>query len=275
MFSAEELRAMNFNPNEIESFDPTGAIVEELNPNNRGKFTSAGKGKDAVFTIRVVNQTSSRKRVELFNSLNSIVKIPNDSEYTATAPVTNFPYRPFTSSGLLNILGQLAVDPEGSSSGQESAILVPSVALYNDLNGDLCYVTQQTLATWQSAGLTSQNAGADMWVRCNQIPYKRLVEDLSSLVLKVNKTKMQFASANQMKNALEFVRVKSFGGIESNTMEPSEFFKPENNQSLLVDIPRSYYIDKATGIFFDLEASEDMQITFSVTMYRNNGVVIA
>lgn len=275
MFSNNDLNQLGFTPDELQNFDPTGIIVDETNPLGRGKFQAAGLGKEAIFTIRIKNNDNATRRVELFNALNSIVEIPNDSEYVATAPVNGYPFRPFTSSGILGLLSRVAVDPETGGPENEGDVIVPSIAIFNDLSGDLCYVQSKTLTQWNANPLGAQDQNANIWVKCSQVPYKRLLADCKDLVLAIRMMKIQFASENQKKNALELTRVKSFGGSESNTLEPSEFFKPENQQSLVIDIPRDFYIDKATGIFFDLEPLEDMQITFFCKMFRNNGTVIA
>jgi hypothetical protein len=269
MYTKRDLENLGYDPTQIESFDPTGAIVDEKNPGQRGKFKSQGIGKDAIFTLRLKNNTASQKKVELFNPIAGITNISNDSQYANYGA-----YQPFTASSIINKMSAIAIGAEGGGAGQESAIAFGAIAIFNDLNGDLCYLPTFTTAQYAAAPLLATNTIADAYVRCNQVPYKRFLADLQDLVLDIRRTKMQFSSDAQLYNPIDFQRIKTFGGAESNTLEPSEFFNPENNQDRVINIDRQYYVDKQTALYIILEPNEDMLMTFFCKMYRNNGIVI-
>jgi len=91
-------------------------------------------------------------------------------------------------------------------------------------------------------------------------------------VLRVRLTKLQVSLDQQLFNPLEFVRYKALGGTESNSLEPSEFFDPQNQQSKVVNISRGYLIDNETGIYLTLEPNADIQLTLFISAFRNNAI---
>lgn len=265
--------------NYLRTFDPEGKIVNEAINGNRGKWSSGASGVDAVFTLNVQNCSSDIQRAELFGAANSIVEIPNDSEYSVYG---NF--RPFTTEQIVCLIGIVATTAEAD----EGDIIPPAMVIYDDRTGNLVYLSgiDRTLADWAALftsqlPLTPLTLGTVVIISCGQRSYRSLMSDLRDLVLYVKETKIKYPDEEGMDNTLTFNRPKSFGGADSNTLEPSNYFDPDQNQSKLIKIPERYFIDKLTTIYLDVngsgvpgEPANPVNITFKVTAYQNNGVMM-
>ena len=279
MFSQNDLNFLDgetFDPtidslDGMDSFDPKGSIVD-MNRRDRGIF-NAQKGKEGIITLRVKNNVNQKRRVELFNALKHITKIPNPSQYA----VTNN-YVPVSNGYIAAYLGVTGVTPPQTGINEYK---LPDFTLFNDFTGTHVYVDSDLFSSTPGAALKFVlNSGgnvnwdlySDVTVGCSQLPYKQLLDSFNNMVWRVNKTKLQTSSENQIKNAFDFVYYSPFGGQENNSFEPSEFFLPSNQQTKVIDIPKKYEIDANTAIYVDLEPNEDLQITFFVSAFRNNAI---
>lgn len=282
----------------IHSFDPQGGILNEKNK-QRGIFYSKGKGEDAILTLRLKggNITDMPLTFELFNSVNSIVKQPNDTKYRDNVePSYNpFPYnpnytpldhsvqfpRPLTPSFIINKLSWIAIRPETPAyptvgfQNSEAWGRVGYIPLFND-KGELNYTY---LPIWHASVLGYDPA---INISCGQMPYKRLLDNISNgLVMHVKKMRIESNNPNQFANGLEIYRYSSLGQDKSIFISPSEFKKVEDKQGNVIDIDRQFYIDKLTAIYSRLEAwsdlsqTPDMTITFWIKMFKDNGIRIA
>lgn len=277
MYSEQELKAMGFSASDLEnfdegnpeSFDPTGGVMSEGNPHGRGVFNGQ-KGKKAVFSIVVKNRTSSAKYVELFNSERSILKVPNSSWYLQNT--TNHQYAPLTAGKLRNLISVIATR---AAYADANDVNTDACAIANDFNGDLIFLptADQTAINANNIGPDSDVTGVDVFVKCAQVPYVSLLEDIGSgLVLHIVKMRIRTSNIDQFDNEISMNRWKSFGGSESNTLEYATYRGPENNLTDTVDVKESFYVDKKTGLFLRVEETTQMNINFTVIAFRNNGV---
>jgi hypothetical protein len=258
-------------PNGEFFFDPTSGIADELFPNpNRGRFNAAGIGKEGIITIRAKNNTATQKRVEIFNNLRHITKTPANDQYSKVAGSV---YQPLNTNNLfLEALKALQVTGKTPFAQMPSQQRIsPAFASYEDVTGNLIYIPSLDYSTSINPAIGS-SALADAFVSCSQMPYRTLVELTAAMVLRVRLTKLQVSLDQQLFNPLEFVRYKALGGTESNSLEPSEFFDPQNQQSKVVNISRGYLIDNETGIYLTLEPNADIQLTLFISAFRNNAI---
>jgi hypothetical protein len=114
--------------------------------------------------------------------------------------------------------------------------------------------------------------GVFVEISCQQVPYRRLLEDCKDMVLKVNLTRINYNDTNGKNNDLRFKKYKSFAEEDNNSISPLTYFDPKQFQSLIVDIPEVYYIDKMTGLYMDVEPLADVALNFFIVAYRNNGL---
>jgi len=290
--TAEELKALGFSANDLKNFDPEGRIVNEKMASgaNRGSWHEGDGGLAAVFSLRVQNCTSGTQQAEIFGAANSIVDIPNDSVYSQYGT-----YRPFTTEQVLCLLGQMAkttdaqlalADADAPITENVKDIHPPAMVIYDDRTGNLVWIdgANFSLDQWQTF-FVSQNPlvastnGVVMIISCGQRSYRALMSDLRDLVLFIKRTKIIYPDDDGKNNPLTLQRPKSFGGSDSNTIEPENYFEPENQQSKVINIPDTYFVDKLTSIYFAVNGGNagpalPITFTFSVSAYQNNGVML-
>lgn len=262
----------------LESFDPMGGIVNEnFNNKKRGYFQVGAKKESAVFTLRIRNNTAVQKRIELFNSMRSIAKTANYNQYSK---VPNNIYVPGAFQSNASQLGLLVFRLQnGGLPSVTNQGFGDGLALFSDIDASLCFVGKQIKTEFAGTGVNVIDWNAiesplqcDMRVSCDQVPYKNMIEDLSGLVMNIKQMKIKASSEAQINNSIEIERYSSFGGLRVNSIEPSSFLKPENQQTKLVDINKSIIVDSQTGLFLNLEPLEDLNITFTVDAYKNNTI---
>lgn len=269
------------------SFDPLGGLIDKDKP-NLSRFDS--KGIDAILNIRVKNlQDISTRTAEIFNSLGSIVKYPNNTRYYNNSysytDGKNAPPQPLTTHTILGILGAVAVAPETGLGVSESAQQVPTIAIFSDKDGSLCFARTAPLLTWNNISDPSQIA--DIVIQCAELPYRRFFDDLSGLVMLIEETKMIVSNTPyqqghpfppsaimQLRNPLEITRKTDLGPVKTTTIEPSDYIDQKKPQSNVAVITKKFFIDKNTGIIFDIQAQTDVLFVFKVKMFINNDEVI-
>jgi len=269
---------MEYDPSDLSTFDPTGSIVREKDNEHRGNYLASADNTRATLSIRVKSGSSQKQTVELFSALNNLAFIKNDSVISAGTPVG--PVTPFS---LLKVIGRLAsiVDTPANEivdGANAAAVQTYNNAIFNDNNGNLLY----TLGSFMDLGhwglaypnvpMSSATDGVFMEISCQQVPYRRLLEDCKDMVLKVNLTRIAYSTTQGKYNDLRFKKYKSFAQEDNNAISPLSYFSPNQFQPMEVDIPEVYYIDKMTGLYLDIEPMDDVTLNFFIVAYRNNGL---
>lgn len=265
---------MNYDPSELPTFDPTGGILRENSTGNRGIYVSqGGQSTNAQLSIRIKSGTSVKQTVEIFSAINNVAFIKNDSLFTAGSAVG-----PTTTFSLLKLIGAIA----NSAKANEPTVATQPTAIFNDDSGNLIYtngtqgVNSLNVGAWgalyPSAPVSIATNGCFMEISCGQVPYRRLIEDMKDMVIRVNRTRISYTNAQGKYNDLRFKKYKSFAKEDNNEVSPQAYFSPDQFQSLLIDIPEIYYVDKLTGLYMDIEAGDDVSLQFFITAYRNNGL---
>lgn len=291
---ANELANLGLNPADLRTFDPTGRIVNEQMNANRGRWSSADSGGlTAKFSLKVTCCTTGPQQAEIFGAANSIVDIPNDSLYSGIAGIV---YRPFTVEQILCLIGEVAIKTDAAALQASTTtpttivgdIIPPSMVIYDDRTGNLVWIAGDStgfkLSDW-AAFFTSQaplvpgTANVIMVISCSQRPYKALMADLKDLVLLVKQTKITYPDEDGKNNIITLTRPKSFGGSDSNTIEPENYFEPENNQSKVLNVTDQYFVDKLTTLSFLVNGNGGgnnlpVNFNFTVSAYQNNGVML-
>lgn len=275
---------MNYNeldnfgiPDEMQNFDPTGAILDETQGANRGTWDAGNSGKDAVFSIQCINATSGTQNIELFGAANSIVDIPNTAYYGASGAS----FKPFTQKQMLALLGQFSITVEAS----EDDIQPTAMVIWDDSNGNLVYIANSffPMSQWATfftsqAPLAYNTGGVVAIVSCLQRPYKAFMADLRDLVLHIRMMRVRFSNVDGIDYPVSYNRPKSFGGADSNTNEVLTYQSPQNQLTNVVDVPTQFFIDKLTTMYLTLASkgtADFSQTTFNfwANAYRNNGLI--
>lgn len=262
---------MGYDPSQLPTFDPTNrGIIREVEQSGRGTYVSqGGQSTNAQLSIRVKSGTSIKQTVEIFSAINNVAFIKNDSLFTAGNPVG-----PTTAYSLLKLIGAVALSPKAN----ETAVKTYFSAIFDDITGNLLYTDNTLLnvggwgALYPSVPTGIATNGVFMEISCGQVPYRRLIEDMKDMVIRVNRTRISYTTIQGKYNDLRFKKYKSFAREDNNEVSPQAYFSPDQFQSLLVDIPEVYYVDKLTGLYMDIEAGDDVSLQFFITAYRNNGL---
>lgn len=264
----------------VEMYDPQGGIIGEKFGKKRGYFKSKNVAESGKITFKIKNLTSIVQRAELFNPLRSIVNYPNPSKYLFNGGSKNWEPLPTKVAGGF-VLGFSRFAQ--AVSDKSDLLLGDGVATYTQA-GSLAYVGGTNKIKWGGAVYSDNinfdyldersgvNVQSDILVTCQQLPYASLQEDLKSTVLEASQMKIQFSSEAQIGNAIEMVRYKTLGSSVDNSLEPSSYANPINQQSKLIEINQTILIDSQTAWFFTLEPNEEISINMSITAYKNNSL---
>ncbi len=210
-----------------------------------------GPQPTASFTINITNTGSVTQGVELFNSLYSISKIANNSLYPSYQPLlslpsSGYPVEPDPAGTALILLGYLRnINPSGGNSR--------SIGFSED--GSLVFVNA---------------AGDPTTITCNEVPYRAMLDMLMGGSFRIDKMRMTFKTVNQIAESITW-RDKTFlGGEKQQTINPNNYFRPDQFQSLRVDVPVPIAIDRQKGLFFRVLGEETISITFFISQYAKN-----
>jgi hypothetical protein len=243
-------QSMSFDP-EISGFDgadnysrkPAAAIVRTSPSRNM----AAPRTPEAQFDITIINSGTADLNVELFNAQNTIAEFNNTADYpTVTAGLT----------GNFVTIGAAPYVIYGKPSPNSA-----SRVAYWATNGDLVL----------SSSAPDSTNGA-VTVSCKQIPYRSLVKYSERGSFRISKMRMKFTTSAQINNDLQWRKKTFLGSTESNTISVASYFRPDQFQSLLVDVPVSVSIDAEKGLFYRINGNETVLISMFVGNYTRSAI---
>lgn len=254
----------SFDPENFEGYEGE----ESYDPDNfnkrkrpvvaaRGIVTSQPNKVQASFDIRISGNCIAREFIELFNALQSIAKIGgvigNGSGSSVWGAVS-------VNSGFI---GNVALgNPVTATVPVLGAFLVRGATAtrkaYWSEDGTLIY------EVWD--GSTNKAIG----VSCPQIPYRALVDWTGANSFQVHKMRITFATVAQIGNDITHFHKSWLGLQKSNQVSPSTYKRPDQFQSLIIDVPVSLRIDSEKGMLMAIEPGETMTINFFVSMYTKS-----
>jgi hypothetical protein len=280
----------------LETFDPQSPFAKVQRPTSQ--YISNNKKSDARITLRIKNTTNETKRIELFNSVNSITKVPNGAVYNTT---TGGEVKPLSVSTFASILATFGYVNRAQGTLTHTAGVLQDIdalqttAYFDDNSGNLIYNYGLPALYATSAGITGGYWGASganqvdvagfnmtktvgtvaegaVIISCDQMNYRRFLDNTSTMLLLVREVKMQVNNADQFKNGWEFVYYGDLGSNSNDTLEPNNWLMPENYQTNVIDIKQQMWIDKNTAIYMNVEPDADFSLIFSISAYRDNAV---
>lgn len=187
--------------------------------------------------------------VELFNVLRSNTLIQNTTYNT-----TLFAPQTFDNTKLRST----------PASGQ---FLQDSQLIYWDKTGNLIYNTT-TGASDTALGL------AVCKISCPQVPFRVLHEATRQNLLWIEKIRFSVKTAAQIDQPLNIFKNTFLGGTKSNQIAPRSEFKPNQFQSLIVDVPVKTAIDAETGMSYSLISQEKVTLSCFFRFLRGNEYMI-
>jgi hypothetical protein len=250
----------SFDPSMSDNFQPKrgmqrigqkpAAQVVRRSPTQTQSFGRAIP--QASFTINITNTGSVTQNVELFNALFSISKIENASLYGATQPLLSGV--PFGISVL-------------SAPGPGNDILRGYIRNTNIASGGLAEACD--FAPNGDLRLTNP-AGDPTIISCTTVPYRALLEATMNGSFRIDTIRATFSSSNQIAQSIIHRDRTILGGTRENNINPNDYFRPDQFQSLRVDIPVGLSIDRQKGLFFPVLAENSINMTVFVSQYSFN-----
>lgn len=116
--------------------------------------------------------------------------------------------------------------------------------------------------------VTGTSGDHDLSITCEEIAYKALLESSKIRPFIVEKLRMSFTTAGQIDNKVTYFSKSWLGGVKENNISPRQFFKPDQFQTLIVDVPVNLPIDGEAGIKMVIKPSETVRINFIVMIYE-------
>lgn len=225
----------NFDP-ALNQFDPS--VANNATGDQPGTTTTAAKvGQKMQFNVVLNNPTAQTLTFELFNYLNSYIRVLNTTYVKST-----YLYIPFLSyEGLFRF--KQATDHGGTVG-------------FNDL-GNL--------------EIRGDTAAADptATISCKEIAYSGLFEASAVTPFKVDFLRFTCLTDPQIDENIVWFQKSYSGGVQQNPISPRAYFKPNQFQNFTIDITVSFTIGIDKGLRTDLLPSENVRLAFFVTMWTD------
>lgn len=234
----------------IRSTRPAAQVVRQ-SPQQTVSF--GAPQPTASFTLNITNASAIEQNIEIFNPLYSVSKIKNDLilpnyEPLLSIPSSGYSVEPDPAGDALVLLGYLR-NVSAASGGANAEKWIG----FNK-SGDMIFSN--------SDGLTT--------ISCSQVPYRALLDMLMSGSFRIDKTRITYKTNAQLSEGITW-RDKSFlGGEKQQSITPNDYFRPDQFQSLRVDVPVPLPIDKQKGLFMKVLAEETITMTFFISQYSRN-----
>lgn len=248
----------NFDPQQSMSFDPEvsgydGADNYTRKPAAAVVRTSPARNManprtpEAQFDVTIQNQGSNALNCELFNAQNTIAEFSNLSVYPTVLP------------GLAGTVATIGAT-DYIVYGEPSPLPVNRVAYWN-VNGDLVL-----------GGAAPNSTDGNVVISCKQIPYRSLVKYSERGSFRISKMRMKFTTSAQINNDITWKKKTFLGSTESNTISVASYFRPDQFQSLLVDVPVAISIDAEKGLFYNILGNETVLISMFIGNYTRSAI---
>lgn len=218
----------------FDSFDPDTYDPDFLDgqPAQIGSETIKG----GSFSLTLTNNALVPLTFELFNYTTSMTKARNAAYVTGA-----YDYRPFPSL-------------VASATTETTESMVGCVGW--DKDGNLVI-----------NGASGAGAGL---VQCSEVPYKSLFEQVALRPMKCSKLRMTFTQSAQIDQKIIQFKKTWLGGNVENPVSPRRYFKPDQFQSLIVDVPTTDWkgFDSETGLRYIVGAGNVVKIDFFVDVFE-------
>ncbi len=200
--------------------------------------------REASFDLVMTNNSAATQGIELFNYINSFTKKRRTDLDGVTAPYLYIP---------ANSIEGMALQSAGGD----------GTVGFNQ-NGDL--VIHGTVAAPVAPADTT--LAASVSVHCNQTPYQGLFESSNNVPFRITRIRATFLTDAQIDKEIVYFRKSFLGGSSRNSINPRTYFRPEQYQSKIVDIPANLNIDGESGIEYSLLAAEVVKWNVQIEQYR-------
>jgi len=241
----QEIEALE--KNAFNSFDPEG-FGDMFDPegfdNATGTLKKGKIGKlQAQFDVVISSTCTAPTKIELFNGFRSQSSAAN-TQVSALLPI-----------GGAELIAALNDAGSGTSTAGTDAA---KNRIYFLSNGSLVYNDFTN-----GAGLVT--------ISCRQVPYIALLKSSMVQPFICEKIRMTVVSDGQIDNELTHVTNTFLGSQKKNMVSPRSFFRPDQFQGLIIDLPTKFRIDGEKGFEYIVNekgALAAQVITFNMFLSR-------
>lgn len=114
-------------------------------------------------------------------------------------------------------------------------------------NYKYCYFSKSGELIWEEKnGVTTYQC----IIQCKQIPYRALLKWLQSGSFRINRMRLNYTQSDQIDQEFKWFDKVWLGSERKNTVTPRNYFSPDQFQSLIVDVPVGFNIDKQKGFTY-------------------------
>lgn len=250
-FDSFDPEIMNFDPETVMGYDDEdGYDVDEdgydLADSYKGKRQMKKRSLSALSQIDIVidnSAISAVTTVELFNYLRSNTMIRNTTYNATTFEPTTF-------------------DKSINRAAANSSVLSDAQMIYWRSDGSLVYNT--------TTGVGTAMGTAACIISCTQVPYRVIHEATRNNLLYIEKFRLSVKTSAQIDQSFTYFKNTFLGGVTSNNIAPRSEFKPNQFQTLIVDVPMKIGIDAERGLSYSLVSQEKVTITMFFRFERGN-----
>jgi hypothetical protein len=241
---------MNFDPETVMGYDLEGYDLEDNYDDEdefNGKRRSSKRTLSALSQIDIVinnSAISASTTIELFNYLRSNTIIRN-----TTYNGTTFEPQTFDKSFL-------RATP---ASGQ---LLSDAHLIYWRSDGTLVYSNASGTGATPNTSICT--------ISCTQVPYRVVHEATRNNLLYIEKMRISYKTAPQIDQSFNYFKNSFVGGITQNNIAPRSEFKPNQFQTLIVDVPMKIRIDAERGLSYTMISQEVVTLTMFFRFERGN-----
>lgn len=218
----------------FSNFDP--ALMDDYDP-------STGDYQNATLDIKVVNSSTTKLWVELFNYNDSFTRRKN-----TTYPTGNYLYI-----------------PQDSQEGLEALILI-----FGGVTAKVANTALGTVGFSANGDLVIRGDSDDAvcTVSCGQQSYRSLFESTSTMPMLITGARLSVTTDAQISNPIQWFKASPFGGKVENEINPRRYFKPEQQQSKIIDLPLELLINNNWGVRFQVEGSETITLHLDISRFE-------
>ncbi len=242
----EQASFNSFDPNNFNDYDPdgfttnTGGGTKPVNQVMRGKVGKLQAQFDIIITS---DCDSSSTKIELFNGFRSQSEATNNQVSLLT---------PIAGPELAAALN--AAGAGGATAGTDAL----KDRLYFNAAGSLVYND-------------FTNGNGKVTISCRQVPYIALLKSSMVQPFKCEKLRMTVLIDAQIDNDLVHITNSFLGSQKRNSVSPRSFFRPDQFQGLIIDLPTAFNIDGEKGLEYIINnkgALPAQVVTFNMFLSR-------
>lgn len=245
----------DYDPNQdMDSYDNAAGPASAPKPRMRkpasvlvsaGQRANVASTPNAQFDLTIINDDTVSQNIELFNAQEPITEVANNQWNPSLIPVLSarqITVRNAAGTGTIVLTAYATEFPP------------TTLVAYWGLAGELIYATAN--------GSTS--------IQCEQISYRSLVRYSLANSFVIAKMRMKFSNSLQINNNITYRRKNFLGAATTNNISVASYFRPDQFQSLIVDVPTNILITNEVGLFYNILAANTVNMSIFITKWSKN-----